>query len=297
MEPDPKLGQLFINHWTDWFFIIVLIGLYIVCEMVTPFQRYVGATNFVTQSLKYPYKHNTVPSLAVPVIALVIPLVFISSHFCFRRNVRDLHHAILGLLTTVALTAVITDAIKDGIGQPRPHFYARCFGSPLANATYDATGNVVCILPPSLMKESYKSFPSGHASGSFAGLGYLAMYLAGKLGVFDRQGHSWKLFPVVLPILGATFVGITRVDDYWHHWTDVCAGAAIGLFSAYFCYRQHFPSLFDGSSNVPYPHMPRRRGVAESVLPTQVEERPYEERLNLDRGSSQIPIIPPQARV
>ncbi|KAG0574764.1 hypothetical protein KC19_VG289000 [Ceratodon purpureus] len=54
------------------------------------------------------------------------------------------------------------------------------------------------------------------------------MYLAGKLGVFDRQGHSWKLFLVVLPILGATFVGITRVDDYWHHWTDVCAGAAIG---------------------------------------------------------------------
>ena len=43
-----------------------------------------------------------------------------------------------GLLTAVALTAVITDAIKDGIGRPRPNFYARCFGSPLANA-------VICL--------------------------------------------------------------------------------------------------------------------------------------------------------
>ena len=94
--------------------------------------------------------------------------------------------------------------------------------------TYDATGNVVCTLSASLMKESYKSFPSGHTSWSFAGLGYLAMYLAGKIGVFDQRGHSWKLFPVVLPLLGATFVGITRVDDYWHHWNDVFAGAAIG---------------------------------------------------------------------
>lgn len=73
-----------------------------------------------------------------------------------------------------------------------------------------------------------------HDAGSFAGLGYLAMYLAGKLRVFNHEGHSWKLFPVILPLLGATAVAITRVADYWHHWTDVSAGAAIG---------EHFTSL------------------------------------------------------
>ncbi|KAG0570222.1 hypothetical protein KC19_6G145200 [Ceratodon purpureus] len=93
---------------------------------------------------------------------------------CSRRHSRRVKQA-----RTLKIRFVITDAIKDGIGRPRPHFYARCFGSPLANATYDATGNVVCILPPSLMKEAYRSFPSGHTSWSFAGLGYLAMYLAG----------------------------------------------------------------------------------------------------------------------
>jgi diacylglycerol diphosphate phosphatase/phosphatidate phosphatase len=35
-------------------------------------------------------------------------------------------------LTAVALTAVITDALKDGLGFPRPDFYARCFGSVTA---------------------------------------------------------------------------------------------------------------------------------------------------------------------
>ena len=65
-------------------------------------------------------------------------------------------------------------------------------------------------------------------AGTFAGLSYLAMYMAGKLSIFDRKGHSWKVFPIVVTMLGATFVGITRIDDYWHHWTDVFTGAAIG---------------------------------------------------------------------
>jgi len=73
--PDLKLGRLFINHWTDWILILVLIGLEVVCQVVTPFQRYVGAPNFVTQSILYPYKRNTIPFLAVPVPML--------SHFLF----------------------------------------------------------------------------------------------------------------------------------------------------------------------------------------------------------------------
>jgi len=65
--PDLKLGALFKNHWTDWIFIIILIVLWGVCQIVTPFQRYVGAANFVTQSIKYPYKNNTIPFQTVPV--------------------------------------------------------------------------------------------------------------------------------------------------------------------------------------------------------------------------------------
>lgn len=49
-----------------------------------------------------------------------------------------------GLLTTVALTALITDAVKIGIGRPRPHFYARCFGSTTANAVSRSYSSDTC---------------------------------------------------------------------------------------------------------------------------------------------------------
>lgn len=73
-----------------------------------------------------------------------------------------------------------------------------------------------------------KSF-CGHA-GSFAGLVFLSWYLSGKVRVFDRRGHVAKLCLVLLPVLTAAMIGVSRVDDYWHHWQDVFAGGLIGLF-------------------------------------------------------------------
>ena len=67
-------------------------------------------------------------------------------------------------------------------------------------------------------------------AGSFAGLGFLAWYLSGKIRVFDRRGHVAKLCVLFLPLLIAALVGVSRVDDYWHHWTDVFAGSLIGLY-------------------------------------------------------------------
>ncbi|URE34432.1 Lipid phosphate phosphatase [Musa troglodytarum] len=65
-------------------------------------------------------------------------------------------------------------------------------------------------------------------AGSFAGLGYLALYLSGKIKAFDRNGHVAKLCIVFLPLLVASLVGISRVDDYRHHWDDVFAGGILG---------------------------------------------------------------------
>lgn len=125
----------------------------------------------------------------------------------------------------------------------------------------------MCHGKDSDIKEGHKSFPSGHASckkcflllrclslldpfsssnfiihvhttdtswhcsaGSFAGLGFLSLYLCGKIKAFDRKGHVAKLCIVLLPLLAASLVAISRVDDYWHHWQDVFAGGLLGLF-------------------------------------------------------------------
>nr|GEY53958.1 lipid phosphate phosphatase 2-like [Tanacetum cinerariifolium] len=79
---------------------------------------------------------------------------------------------------------------------------------------------------------------------SFAGLGFLALYLAAKIKVFDRRGHVAKLCIIFLPLLMASLVAVSRVDDYWHHWQDVFAGGILGLTVATFCYLQFFPAPY-----------------------------------------------------
>lgn len=74
----------------------------------------------------------------------------------------------------------------------------------------------------------YQENLSSSFAGSFAGLGFLSLYLAGKIKAFDRRGHVAKLCIVLLPLLMASLVGVSRVDDYWHHWQDVFTGGMIG---------------------------------------------------------------------
>ena len=67
------------------------------------------------------------------------------------------------------------------------------------------------------------------SAGSFAGLGFLSLYLSGKIQAFDRRGHVAKLCIIFLPLLVASLIGVSRVNDYWHHWQDVFAGGLLGM--------------------------------------------------------------------
>lgn len=54
--------------------------------------------------------------------------------------------------------------------------------------------------------------------------------------MFDRKGHVAKLCLIFLPLLVASLVAVSRVDDYWHHWQDVFGGALIGLLMYHFLF-------------------------------------------------------------
>nr|CAB3473814.1 unnamed protein product [Digitaria exilis] len=214
------------SHTCDWFALVLLVAADVLLNAVEPFHRFVGAG--MMEDLRYPLKSNTVPIWAVPIIAVIGPMVIFFIVFLRKKNVYDLHHAILGILFAALITGVLTDAIKDAVGRPRPNFFWRCF--PDGKGVYDKiTTEVICHGDPNVIKEGHKSFPSGHTSLSFAGLGFLSWYLAGKITVFDRRGHVAKLCVVLVPLLAAAMIAISRVDDYWHHWQDVCAG---GFFPA-----------------------------------------------------------------
>lgn len=250
-------------HMHDWLILFLLVVIDIVLNVIEPFHRFVGSD--MMTDLRYPLKENTIPFWAVPIVAIILPLLVILVFYFIRRDVYDVHQALLGLLYSVLITAVLTDAIKDAVGRPRPDFFWRCF--PDGKGVFDpVTRNVECTGLKSVIKEGHKSFPSGHSSWSFAGLGFLAWYLSGKIKAFDRRGHVAKLCLVFLPLLVAALVAVSRVDDYWHHWQDVFAGGLLGLTVASICYLQFFPPPYDIDGRMPHVHLQR---LAEQRSGTQ----------------------------
>ncbi|XP_057509829.1 lipid phosphate phosphatase 2-like [Actinidia eriantha] len=87
----------------------------------------------------------------------------ILTYYFIRRDVYDFHHAILGLLFSVLITGVITDAIKNVVGRTRPDFFWRCFldGKGVFNSI---TRNIKCTRQKSFIKEGQTNFPSRHMS-------------------------------------------------------------------------------------------------------------------------------------
>ncbi|URE46608.1 Lipid phosphate phosphatase [Musa troglodytarum] len=212
-------------HLHDWIMLLLLGALELAFYVVDPFDRFVGKDTMA--DLKYPLKSTTVPFWAVPIIAVLLPcLVFVAIYFR-RRDVYDLHHAILGILYSVLVSGMLTDAVKDAVGRPRPDFFWRCF--PVGKEVSDTvTTRAIGHGRKGMIKDGHKSFPSGHASWSFAGLGFFSWYLAGKIQAFDRRGHIAKLCLVFLPLLVACMVSISLVNDYLHHRGDVFAGGLLG---------------------------------------------------------------------
>ncbi|KAH7533930.1 hypothetical protein FEM48_Zijuj04G0183800 [Ziziphus jujuba var. spinosa] len=184
------------THMHDWLILMLLVLIEIISlYVIHPFYRYVGKD--MMTDLRYPLKSNTVPVWAVPMYAVLLPVLIFLVVYFRRRDVYDLHHAVLVLLFSGLITAVITDAIKNAVGRPRPDFFWRCF--PDGKDVYDQLGDVICHGDKSIIKEGHKSFPSGHTSCSFAGLGFLSLYLSEKIKVSDRRGHIAKLCIVFFP--------------------------------------------------------------------------------------------------
>ena len=51
-------------------------------------------------------------------------------------------------------------------------------------------------------------------------MGFVALFLAGKLGVFNSRGRgqSWRLLTVLTPLMFSLMIAISRTCDYHHHW-------------------------------------------------------------------------------
>jgi diacylglycerol diphosphate phosphatase/phosphatidate phosphatase len=172
------------------------------------------------------------------------------------------------------LTSFLTDVIKNAVGRPRPDLLARCQPRPGTPTATLVTLDVCTQTHHHTLHDGWRSFPSGHSSFAFAGLGYLSLFLAGQMRVFAHAprgsvaGHTEKVVRGDLvralvcgaPLLGATIIAISRCQDYRHDVWDVCVGSLMGWTVAYWSYRRYWPRLSSGKCEEPYEGPPGADG-------------------------------------
>lgn len=162
----------------------------------------------------------------------------------WRDRLWEFNCGFLGLLLSQGLAFVLTQVLKNACGKPRPDVIDRCQPSQTQDPyPFGLSNYTICTGDPVLIKDGFRSWPSGHSSSAFAGLFYLSVWLCGKLHVLDNRGEVWKTLLVMVPVLGAMLVAVTRIMDARHHPFDVITGSLLGIICAYVSYRQYFPPV------------------------------------------------------
>ncbi|KAL8583985.1 hypothetical protein ACOMHN_048592 [Nucella lapillus] len=199
---------------------------------------------------RYPHIPDIYPGKLMWITVFAVPTVIFVGFYLLRRDSEDLIRATLGVTLSIYIAGCITNIVKLAVGRPRPDFLSRCYPQGLPD-TIDFTYTVACPGNHQLVLNGLKSFPSSHSSLSFASLVFVALYVAGKLRVFnDSRGKGWRFVAFLLPLLWALMIAITRTSDYHHHWQDVTVGSIIGIVVGYACYHQVYPCLCSVNSHL-----------------------------------------------
>ncbi|KIV99299.1 uncharacterized protein PV09_08961 [Verruconis gallopava] len=212
---------------------------------------------FFLDNLAIQYPHAEVERVSVFwlfVYALFIPIgVILLLTLLISPSPHKTHVALLGLAISFILASFITDVIKNAVGRPRPDLIARCKPRKGTPAHQLVTYEVCTETNHHVLHDGWRSFPSGHSSSAFSGLGYLSMFVAGQLHVLRPRTDLAKALVAIAPLLGAALIAISRCEDYRHDVWDVSAGSAIGFVVALFSYKRYFPPLRKRNCDVPYP--------------------------------------------
>ncbi|KAL8646194.1 MAG: hypothetical protein Q9210_006276 [Variospora velana] len=206
-------GRLIASYVLDWFIIIALIGIGAGLWNVSPNRRPFTLTD---PSISFPHvEHEKVTTATLFVVTVIAPLILTflaiiilppthspaynartSKSLTWRRKIWELHTAWLSLCLSFALSFFFTQAMKNLFGKPRPDLLSRCNpdwenqadhalgGYPqVLNGFYLVSATICRETDQSKLDDGFSSFPSGHATYSWAGMLYLTLFFAGKFGV------------------------------------------------------------------------------------------------------------------
>ncbi|PNS14944.1 Diacylglycerol pyrophosphate phosphatase 1 [Sphaceloma murrayae] len=240
------------SYASDYLGFVILLILYINLQIFQePFHRL-----FYLDDHRIQYPHADVER--VPVAWLFaygggIPLVIIVLWLLATKSpIQKAHITVLSFLITLILTSFLTDIVKNSVGRPRPDLLARC--KPKANTPRDKlVGIEVCTETSAhLLQDGWRSFPSGHSSFAFSGLGYLGYFFASQTYALRPNVDLARMILVLAPFVAAALIAISRLEDYRHDVFDVTAGSTLGAVMAYLNWRRHYPKLTSANCATPY---------------------------------------------
>lgn len=197
-----------------------------------------------------PILQEKVPTSALTVTIGAAILAAAGVDFAVRQDLHRTHAIILGGAEAVLGAAMITEGMKLTFGRLRPDFRERwlraaCDGVTLAPADLDCSGvgDDGFVVDHEFLIDGMKSFPSGHASTSFAAATFLALQV-GSEHLWGEHGAEWARPIAGLAVggllAGAGYVAATRVSDNRHHLEDVVVGSMVGAASGTAAYLIHF---------------------------------------------------------
>ncbi|KAH8419577.1 hypothetical protein KR222_006969 [Zaprionus bogoriensis] len=202
------------------------------------------------ESLMYPYHENTVSSSMLHWLGLYLPLaalLIVDFYRCWSgaqalrwQKILLAYNTLRWFLFGHVAESLIKDMGKLTIGRLRPHFFDVCRplltdGGSCTDAEHRQGGvyHMVYTCQPELsgateevLRDAHVSFPSGHSSMAFYGLVFIALHL--QRIRWAPQGSLLRPLCQLLCVGLASFVGLSRVMDYKHHWSDVVAGSLLG---------------------------------------------------------------------
>ncbi|XP_051039030.1 phospholipid phosphatase 1 isoform X2 [Phodopus roborovskii] len=223
---------------------VLLAGLpfAILTSRHTPFQRGVFCND---ESIKYPYREDTIPYALLGGIIIPFSIIVMiageslsvyfstlqSNSFVGNHYIATIYKAIGTFLFGAAASQSLTDIAKYSIGRLRPHFLAVCdLDWSKINCSDGYIETYVCRGNAEKVKEGRLSFYSGHSSFSMYCMLFTALYLQARMkGDWARLLRPTLQFGLVALSI---YVGLSRVSDYKHHWSDVAVGFMQGAVVA-----------------------------------------------------------------
>ena len=204
---------------------LMMISTYFYCD---PHHRGFWCSD---ESIRMPLKPLTVTLSTILIFSCAIPC----SVIIFTESKLGLDYRIWlkRFFFSGGINLMLTIFCKFTTGRLRPHFIAVC--DPDIDCVSNANMNSFisdyeCRNPiAKAIKQARQSFFSGHASISLQAAVFLVLY------IHHRYAKSTGLVKALIQfviLLAGIYPGITQVNNYWHHWSDVLVGYIVGTLIA-----------------------------------------------------------------